>query len=148
MLVASFGAEGIVRGLSGNNADVEIRGKRMRVPISGLRRVSTSGRDRGRPSSPGGAAPASRSDGPLTAASAELVVIGKTVDEALDGVEKFLDASILSDARRLRIVHGHGTGRLRDAIRKFLKEHALVATAGPAPDNEGGQGATVVELKD
>ncbi len=149
VLVVSFGAEGIVRGVSGGNADVEIRGKRMRVPLSGLRRASKGGRDGDRPSGPRGAKPASRSESPLTpAASAELVVIGATVDEALDRVEKFLDASILSDARRLRVVHGHGTGRLRDAIRKFLKDHPLVATAAAAPDNEGGQGATIVELRD
>jgi DNA mismatch repair protein MutS2 len=76
------------------------------------------------------------------------VVIGATVDEALARLEKFLDDALLADNRRLRIVHGHGTGRLRDAIRAFLKEHALVASVAAAPDNEGGQGATVIELKD
>jgi DNA mismatch repair protein MutS2 len=149
VLVASFGTVGIVRGVSGGNADVEIRGKRMRVPLSGLRRTSKGGRDGDRPSAPRGAGPAVRSENALIpAASAELVVIGATVDVALERVEKFLDASILSDGRRLRIVHGHGTGRLRDAIRAFLKTHPIVATVGPAPDNEGGQGATIVELRD
>ena len=75
-------------------------------------------------------------------------MIGATVDEALSRLEKFLDDALLADSRRLRIVHGHGTGRLRDAVRAFLKEHPLVASVVAAPDNEGGQGATVIELKD
>jgi DNA mismatch repair protein MutS2 len=85
---------------------------------------------------------------PDARAAAELVVIGATVDEAITRIEKFLDDALLADSRRLRVVHGHGTGRLRDAIRRFLKEHPLVASADPAPDNEGGQGATIVELRE
>jgi DNA mismatch repair protein MutS2 len=138
-----------VRALSGGNVDVEVRGMRMRVPLSGLRRPSKgASREAGRPASGRGGSPASRAEGALVPAAAELVVIGATVDDALDRVEKFLDASILTDAKRLRIVHGHGTGRLREAIRTRLKTHPLVATAAPAPDNEGGQGATIVELRD
>jgi len=76
------------------------------------------------------------------------MVIGKTVDQAIDEAEKFLDGALLADSRRLRIVHGHGTGRLREAMTKFFRDHPLVATVGPAPDNEGGSGATIVELKD
>jgi DNA mismatch repair protein MutS2 len=63
-------------------------------------------------------------------------------------VERFLDESTVSDARVLRLVHGHGTGQLRRAIAGFLKKHPLVATFGPAPREQGGEGATVVELKD
>jgi DNA mismatch repair protein MutS2 len=70
------------------------------------------------------------------------------VDQATDEAEKFLDAALLTDSRRLRIVHGHGTGRLRDAMTKFFREHPLVSSVAPAPDNEGGNGATIVELKD
>ena len=71
-----------------------------------------------------------------------------TVDDALDRLEKFLDDAVLNDERRLRMVHGHGTGRLRDAVRTSLQKHPLVAIASPAADNEGGDGATIVELKD
>ena len=78
----------------------------------------------------------------------EIVVIGATVDEATDRVEKFLEQALLSDERRLRVVHGHGTGRLRDALRTFFRSHPLVATVSPAAQNEGGDGATIVELKD
>jgi len=45
-------------------------------------------------------------------------------------------------------VHGHGTGKLRDAVRTFFRRHPLIATVAPAPPNEGGDGATIVELKD
>ena len=78
----------------------------------------------------------------------ELNVIGTTVDEALDRVQKFIDASTLGDAHTLRIVHGHGTGQLRRAIGRFLDEHPLVSSHRLAPQNEGGGGATLVELKD
>jgi DNA mismatch repair protein MutS2 len=149
VFVTSFGAAGIVRGVSGKHAEVEIRGKRTRVPLASLRRAAAavSGTDRSkRPSGRGAASvvPA----GEQRMAAAELVLIGATVDEAIGRLEKFLDDAVLADNRRLRVVHGHGTGRLRDAVRKFLKDHPLVATVEPAPDNEGGQGATVVELRD
>ena len=58
------------------------------------------------------------------------------------------DETTVSDQREIRIVHGHGTGRLRDAIRRYLRTHSLVASVNPAADNEGGDGATIVELKD
>ncbi|MEQ1573606.1 MAG: Smr/MutS family protein, partial [Vicinamibacterales bacterium] len=78
----------------------------------------------------------------------ELHVIGCTVDEAVARVEKFLDESTLTDQRTLRIVHGHGTGQLRRAIAALLKNHPLVAGFELAPPEQGGGGATVVELKD
>jgi DNA mismatch repair protein MutS2 len=49
---------------------------------------------------------------------------------------------------RLRVVHGHGTGKLREAVRTYFRKHPLVAHVAPAADNEGGDGATIVELKD
>lgn len=78
----------------------------------------------------------------------EIVLIGSTVDDAVSRVEKFLDEALLNDSRRLRIVHGHGTGKLREAMRSFFRAHPLVASVAPAADNEGGDGATIVELKD
>lgn len=78
----------------------------------------------------------------------ELVVIGSTVDAAIDKIEKFVDNALMVDARTLRIVHGHGTGKLRDAVREFFRKHPLVADVATAPDNQGGGGATIVTLKD
>ena len=78
----------------------------------------------------------------------ELNVIGSTVDEALARLEKFLDESTVTDLRELRIVHGHGTGQLRRAVAEFLKNHPLVERFETAPQNQGGGGATIVDLKD
>jgi DNA mismatch repair protein MutS2 len=81
-------------------------------------------------------------------ASREIVLVGSTVDQALERASKFLDDALISDERRLRVIHGHGTGKLRDALVRFFREHPLVATVSPASDREGGGGATIVELKE
>ncbi|HLW51829.1 MAG TPA: endonuclease MutS2 [Candidatus Angelobacter sp.] len=77
----------------------------------------------------------------------EINVIGQTVDQATDEVEKFLDRAFLAGLVRVRIVHGSGMGILRKALRQFLKDHPHVATVAEPPQNEGGAGATVVELR-
>jgi DNA mismatch repair protein MutS2 len=77
----------------------------------------------------------------------EINVIGRNVDEATDEVEKFLDRAFLAGLPRIRIVHGTGMGILRKALRGYLQRHPQVATVSEPPHNEGGQGATVVELK-
>ena len=77
----------------------------------------------------------------------EINVIGQTVDEATREVEKFVDRAFLAGMARVRVVHGSGLGILRKALRQFLKSHPHVATVIEPPQNEGGAGATVVELK-
>ena len=77
----------------------------------------------------------------------EINVIGQNVDEATSAVEKFVDRAFLAGATRLRIVHGSGMGILRKAIRQFLQSHPHVASVSEPPQNEGGGGATVVELR-
>ncbi len=77
----------------------------------------------------------------------ELNVIGRNVDEATDEVEKFLDRAFLAGLPRVRIIHGTGMGILRKALRSYLQRHPQVATVTEPPHNEGGQGATVAELK-
>ena len=61
---------------------------------------------------------------------------------------RLLDEATVTDQRSLRIVHGHGTGQLRRAIADLLRSHPLVAHFETAPQNQGGGGATVIELKD
>jgi len=77
----------------------------------------------------------------------EINLIGRTVDEATDDLEKYLDRAFLAGMPRVRVIHGHGAGILRRGVREFLKSHPHVATIAEAPQNEGGQGATVVELR-
>ena len=77
----------------------------------------------------------------------ELNVIGQTTDEAVDAVDKFLDEASMAGLAQLRIIHGHGTGALRRAIADLLKDHPHVARFTAAPQDQGGSGATIVELK-
>ncbi len=77
----------------------------------------------------------------------EINVIGQTVDEATRAVEKFVDRAFLGGAVRVRVVHGSGMGILRKALRQFLQSHPHVASVSEPPQNEGGGGATVVELR-
>ncbi len=143
VLVGAFGLEGIVKGVSGREAEVDVRGKRLRTRLDELRVV-------------GGAAPAQKPaqvrvnvelqprEGSLT----ELNVIGCNVDEALSRAERFLDEALLGELRTVRVIHGYGTGQLRRAIAGFLQTHPLVATFASAPAEQGGGGVTVVELKE
>ncbi|MDE3106020.1 MAG: Smr/MutS family protein [Acidobacteriota bacterium] len=77
----------------------------------------------------------------------EINVIGRTADEAQSEVERYLDQAFLAGLPRVRIVHGTGMGVLRRTLRDYLRSHPHVATFAEASQNEGGQGATLVELR-
>lgn len=77
----------------------------------------------------------------------EINVIGRRAEEAEDEVAKYIDQAFLAGLPRVRIVHGTGMGVLRRTLREFLKSHPHVATFAEASQNEGGQGATLVELR-
>jgi DNA mismatch repair protein MutS2 len=79
--------------------------------------------------------------------SSELNVIGRTTDEAVDAVDKFLDQASMASLGKVRIIHGHGTGALRRAITEMLTDHPHVARFAAAPQDQGGSGATIVELR-
>jgi DNA mismatch repair protein MutS2 len=143
--VGGLGLEGVVQSIQGDHAEVDVRGKRMRTKLTDLRVLT--------PASALAASPsrvrvnvdlAPRPGGSLT----EINVIGNNAEEAVGRVDRFLDDAASTDLRSVRIVHGYGTGTLRRAIAEFLRQHPLVSNFGPAPDNQGGGGATVVELKD
>ena len=76
----------------------------------------------------------------------EINLLGRTVDEALDLTDKFLDDAFLAQMSMVRIVHGMGTGALRQAISELLKAHPHVSHFEQAPHAEGGRGVTVVKL--
>ncbi|MGB6134478.1 MAG: Smr/MutS family protein [Acidobacteriaceae bacterium] len=80
--------------------------------------------------------------------SSEINVIGKTADEAQDEVEKYLDRAFLAGLPRIRVVHGTGMGVLRRTLRAWLEKHPQVASVTDAAQNEGGAGATIVELRE
>ena len=77
----------------------------------------------------------------------EINVIGQNVDDATREVERFVDRAFLAGMPKVRIVHGSGMGILRKALRQYLQTHPHVATVTEPPHNEGGGGATVVELR-
>lgn len=143
----SLGRTAVVkRKIDENTFEVEMGSMKMKVPRADIAEVFAPG-----PASPVLAARAKgisvslRSDD--LSLPSEINVIGQTVDQATSEVERFIDRAFLAGMPRVRIVHGHGMGILRKAIRQNLQQHPHVATVAEPPQNEGGAGATVVELK-
>jgi DNA mismatch repair protein MutS2 len=79
--------------------------------------------------------------------SPELNVIGLTVEDALPKVDKFIDQALLHGLEKVRIIHGVGSGRLRNAIGQYLNEHRAVKSYSPGETMKGGRGLTIVELR-
>jgi len=77
----------------------------------------------------------------------EINLIGKTVAEATEELESFLDRAALAGLTHVRVIHGVGTGRLRTGLQAFLKGSSYVASLEEAPSNQGGVGVTLVNLK-
>ena len=127
---------------------------KMRVKRDDCSAVSSSAEDSGRGKADPLAAARKQKGVHVTVTSAntdemrtEINLIGRTVDEATDELEKYLDHAFLAGLPRVRVIHGHGAGILRRGVREFLKDHPHVAGIEEAPQNEGGQGATLVELR-
>jgi DNA mismatch repair protein MutS2 len=78
--------------------------------------------------------------------STELNLIGWRVADALPYLDKYLDAAVAAGLQRARIIHGKGSGRLRAAVHELLTSHPHVKTHMPCPPEEGGWGATLVEI--
>jgi DNA mismatch repair protein MutS2 len=140
VIVGGLGLEATVTAVHDGTADLDVRGKRMRASVRDLRIV-------------GGQASAPRVNvnvelQPRENTALDLNVIGCTVDEALTRAERFLDESLLTDQRVIRLIHGYGTGQLKRALTGFLQQHPLVARFASAPPEQGGGGVTVVELKE
>ena len=145
----SMGRAAIVKKKIGDNHfDVELGSMKMRIAREDIAEVQARASD-----SPVQAARArgitvslqNETSGLIT--PTEINVIGRTVDEATSEVEKFVDRAFLAGMPRVRIVHGSGMGILRKALRQYLQKHPHVESIAEPPTNEGGGGATVVELK-
>lgn len=95
---------------------------------------------------PGSASRAVHYDLAPTDPGSRIEVRGHTLDEAMPVVEQFLDQAFRAGQQRLEIVHGKGTGVLRDAVRRRLRDHPLVTRFEPAVRQEGGEGVTIVYM--
>jgi DNA mismatch repair protein MutS2 len=147
----SFGSVGIVDSLKGDEAEVRVKSLRFREKLENLELVELSPSAKVKTEKLASLKAGRGNEVQLKAVQGngrtELNVIGQTTDEAVDAVDKFLDEASLAGLSQVRIVHGHGTGALRRAIAELLKDHPHVARFIAAPQDQGGSGATVVELK-
>jgi DNA mismatch repair protein MutS2 len=144
----SIGRTGkVVRKLEGEALEVQIGPMKMRVPLDDIAAVIGQAAN-----NPVNAARSKginvrlRDDNDVSAPN-EINVIGRNVDEATAEVEKFVDRAFLAGLSHIRIVHGSGMGILRKALRQYLKTHPQVIGVTEPPQNQGGGGATEVELK-
>jgi len=139
--VRSLGREGIVGGWKGEKVAVRIGNVSVSVDRSDLDAASA-------PPPPRESRPERRAhpEPVVDDSSCELHLVGQRVEEGVAMLDRFLDRALLSDHAEVRIVHGHGTGRLRRAVRDFLARHPRVESVRPGRDGEGGDGATVARL--
>lgn len=135
----SLGWLGELVELRGDRATVLVRGKRVRAPSADLSAVA--GGERPAP----GRVRVQRSQAEKV--EAELLLIGQQVEPALESLDAYLDRALAAGHERVRVVHGHGSGRLRRAVRAHLRDHPAVAGSDPAPPSAGGDGATEVLLR-
>jgi DNA mismatch repair protein MutS2 len=145
--VRGFSQPVIFRRLDGSSVEIEAGPLRMKVASDEITGVEGD--------APGKAAvlPSKRDNVTVTSrvseqpTTGEINVIGLTVEQASELVDKFLDESVLASRTRIRIIHGHGTGALRRGLAEFLRTHPSVAQAAFETEEHGGKAITVVELR-
>ncbi len=137
----------IFRRLDGSSAEIEAGPLRMKVALEEITGVEATAQGRV------AIQPSKRDNVTVTSQSGEqpstgeINVIGMTVEQASELVDKFLDESVLASRTRVRIIHGHGTGALRRGLAEFLRTHPSVAQAAFETEEHGGKAITVVELR-
>jgi DNA mismatch repair protein MutS2 len=141
--VKSLNKEGVLLSAPRENGRVEVRVGNLRVEVAAHDVEGIKGAEASTPSLHS----AIRLDKALSVPD-EINLIGQTTEEALPQLQKYLDDAILADASQVRIVHGRGTGALRNMIHRFLKSYRAVSEFHLAPQNEGGEGATIVSLNE
>jgi DNA mismatch repair protein MutS2 len=138
--VMSMGVTGSVASLQGDEAEVLVGNIKLRRPITDLEAIVRQ------PIPVPQGVQVTISSRPLE--KNEINLVGCNVDEALERADKFLDDAFLAQMTQVRIVHGSGTGALRRALSEFLSGHPHVARFESAPQSAGGQGVTVVTLRE
>ena len=153
--VVPFGTTGKLLALdeAKGQAEVEVGGKRMKVGAADLRpatgAVASAAVSKWAPVPRASVGEARVAPSPKVAAPrGEIVLVGLRVDAALPEVERAINDALLSGKGSLRIVHGFGSGRLAAAVREFLADHPGVSSYRPGDDTEGGDAATIAEMRD
>jgi DNA mismatch repair protein MutS2 len=141
--VRGFAKPLIFRRIDGNSAEVEAGPLRMKVALDEI--TGIEGASSVKQSSSLGVSV--RSAPRESSATSEINVIGMTVEQATELVDKFLDDAALAHLPQVRIIHGHGTGALRKGLAEYLKTQPLVAKASFESEEHGGKAITVVELR-
>jgi len=146
VFVASLNAEGVVAALGESDAEIQVGTLRVRARISELQSASKAesrnSSSNPRPS-PFNLRPSTSKNSP----GLEVDLRGLMADDALDKMEKYLEQAYLAGLPFARIIHGKGTGKLRQAVRAALRGHAYVSAFEEGKDQEGGEGVTVAKLK-
>ena len=135
----------VLRRIDGTSAEIEAGPLRMKVgldEITGVEEPRASGIAR-----PPKGSVTLRAQASDEGTGGEINLIGCTVEEATERVDKFLDEAALANRSRVRIIHGHGTGALRKGLAQFLSKHPLVDSQSFEPEERGGKAVTVVELR-
>jgi DNA mismatch repair protein MutS2 len=146
--VRGFSKPVIFRRLDGSSAEIEAGPLRMKVALDEITGVEGAA-----PAPKPGSAASKLQSVTVTSqrgeagTSDEINVIGMTVEEATDRLDKFLDNAALANKARIRIIHGHGTGALRKGIGEFLASHPLVEKHSFETEEHGGKAITIVELQ-
>ena len=145
VVIADLGQTATVTARPDRNGMVEVRAGIMKtkVPLTNLRAPDKM--EKRKPAEPHRSTRVQLDKSRKT--SMELNLLGYTVDEALNEVDKFLDSGMLRGQSTLYIIHGNGTGALRTAIQKHLRTHKAVKSFRLGRYGEGESGVTVVELK-
>lgn len=139
--VRSLGREGVVASVRGSVVEVRLGQVGLRTRIDNLAAATGGDADAEAPSSGGTSWRAG-----VSAAGMELKLVGLRVEEALRELDRFIDSARLAGHEEIRVIHGHGTGRLRSAVREFLEGHAQVLAVRAGGSAEGGDGATIARL--
>jgi len=150
--VRGFSKPVIFRRLDGSSAEIEAGPLRMKVALDEITGIEATPQPSARSAVGAGFAPPASnvtvtSQRGEAGASDEINVIGMTVEEATDRLDKFLDDAALARKTRIRIIHGHGTGALRKGIGEFLASHPLVEKHSFETEDHGGKAITIVELQ-
>lgn len=144
VLIASLGQQGDVLTLEGDEADVQIGTFRLRRPLADLTRLS---RAQARAAEPRQREPAVTVNTAASATPLEIDLRGLRAVETEEALDRYLNDAYLASLPFVRIIHGKGTGALRQTVRDFLREHPLVAGFEGAADRQGGEGVTIAKLR-